>query len=169
MAVVTTKSTRISNVEAIVQTLDSVIVNHGRKRSVCATLETVNGDSIASVYRMCRVHSSWRITSIKLFNDAITTCAADLGLYQTSSNPNNGGAVVSVACYASAASLASASLVGNELAYEAKDVANIQRQVWQDAGLTADSNRWYELAFTLTAAAGSAGTLSLEVEYVAND
>ena len=69
----------------------------------------------------------------------------------------------------SAASLASASLVGNELAYEAKDVANIQRQVWQDAGLSADSNRWYELAFTLTAAAGSAGTLSLEVEYVAND
>ena len=169
MAVVTTKTTRISNAEAAVQTLDSVTVNHGRKRSVVGTLETVNGDSIASVYRMCRVHSSWRLTSIKLFCDAITTCAADLGLYQTNAKPANGGAVVSVACYASAASLASASTTGIELAYEAKDVANCQRQVWQDAGLTSDPNRWYELAFTLTAAAGSAGTLTLEVEYVAND
>lgn len=169
MAVVTTKSTRISNVEAAVQTLDFPNVNHGRKRAVCATLETVNGDSIGSIYRMVRVHSSWRLTSILLLCDAITTCAADLGLYQTIASPANGGAVASVSCYATAASLATASTTGIELAYEFKDVANLQRSVWQDAGATADTNRWYDLAFTLTAAAASAGTLSLEVTYVAND
>ena len=169
MAVVTLKSTRISNIEAVVQTLDYPNVNHGRKRAVCATLEAVSGDSIASIYRMVRLHSSWRVTSIILLCDAITTCAADLGLYQTIASPTNGGLVASVSCYATAASLATASVTGIELAYEFKDVANIQRQVWQDAGATADTNRWYDLAFTLTAAAGSAGTISLEVTYVGND
>jgi hypothetical protein len=169
MAVVTTKSTRISNAESVVQILDPIFLNHGRKRTVVATLEAVNGDSIASVYRMCRVHSSWRIASIKLFCDAITTCAADLGLYQTIASPNNGGAVASVSCYATAVSLASAIVTGTEIAYEFKDIVNCQRQVWQDAGATVDPVRWYDLAFTLTAAAGSAGTITVEVEYVAND
>lgn len=166
MAVVTTKSTRVSNAEATPQTLDKVTVNHGRLRSVVGTIETVNGDSINSQYRMCRVHSSWRIVSIKLFLDAITTCAGDVGLYKITSQ---GGAVVTAALYASAQSLASASTTGIEVAYEQKDVANCQRQVWEDAGLTSDPNLWYDLTITLTAAAGSAGTISMEVAYVAND
>lgn len=167
MAVVNSKSTRVSNADASSQTLDSVVVNHGRKRSLCATIEAVSGDSIGSTYRMARVFSSWRITSIKLYLDAITTCAADLGLYHPAGRSS--GAVVDVHAYASAASLATASTVGIELAYEARDVANIQRQIWQDAAATTDPGYWYDLVFTLTAAAGSAGTISLEVEYVAND
>ena len=169
MAVVTVKSTRISNAEAPTQTLDSIVVNHGRKRSQCSTVEVTNGDSIASKFVLGRIHSSWRITSIKVFLDAITSAAADFGIYQTSAFPANGGAVVVVAAYASAQSLAAASLVGIEVAYEAKDIVNIQRQVWQDAGLTSDPNRWYELVATLTAAATGSGTLSVELEYVAND
>ena len=73
------------------------------------------------------------------------------------------------ACYASAQSLASAITAGTNINFEAKDIANIQRQVWQDAGASTDPGYWYDLVFTLTAAAGSAGTISLEVEYVAND
>jgi hypothetical protein len=169
MAVVTVKSTRISNAESVVQTLDPIFVNHGRKRSVCATVEVTNGDSIGSKFILARVHSSWRITSLKLFCDAITSAAADVGVYQTTANPANGGAVVDVDAYASAASIASASVTGIEVAYEARDIANIQRQVWQDVGLTADPVRWYELVATLTAAATASGTLSAEIEYVAND
>lgn len=169
MAVVNSKSLRVSNADASVQTLDKVVVNHGRKRSLAATFEAVSGDSIASTYRMARVHSSWRITSIKLYCDAITTCAADLGLYNVPGRGSTAGTVAAVSCYATAASLATASLTGIELAYEFKDVANIERQVWQDAGATADPSSYYDLVLTLTAAAGSAGTLSLEIEYVAND
>lgn len=169
MAVVTTKTTRISNAENATQTLDSPGVNHGKLRRVVATLEAVSGDSIASQYRMVRVHSSWSIASIRLFCDAITTCAGDVGLYQCSAKPNNGGAVVSATTYASAVSLASAITTGTEIAYEARDIANLQRQVWQDAGATTDPNTFYELTVTLTAAAGSAGTISLEVWYVGNE
>ena len=169
MAVVTIKSTRISNAEAATQTSDSVVLNHGRKRSVVSTIEVNNGDNIGSKYVMCRVHSSWRITSIKLFCDAITSGAGDIGLYQCTANPNNGGAVVVAALYASAQSIASASVTGIECVYEQKDIANAQRQVWQDAGATADTNRWYDLVMTLTAATAAAGTITFEVEYVAND
>jgi len=170
MAVVTTKTTRISNAEAAVQTLDSVGVNHGRVRRVVGTLESVSGDSIASIYRMVRVHSSWSIVSIKLFCDALGgTAAADVGLYQTTANPANGGAVVDVDAYATATTLVSAITTGSEIAYEVRDIANCQRQVWQDAGLTSDPNRWYELALTLTAASSANGTVTLDVLYVGND
>ena len=169
MAVVNSKSLRVSNADASTQTLDKVIVNHGRKRSIVATFEAVSGDSIGSTYRMARVHSSWRLTRIDLYCDAITTCAADLGLYNTPGRGSAAGTVVTAALYASAQSLASAIVLGTNIAYEQKDIANCERQVWQDAGATSDPNFWYDLTLTLTAAAGSAGTISLEVEYVAND
>ena len=116
MAVVTTKTTRISNAESVVQTIDSVGVNHGRLRRVVATVEAVSGDSIGSKYIFFRVHSSWTVASLRLFCDAITTCAGDIGLYQTNANPNNGGAVVSATTYGSAVSLATAITTGTTIA-----------------------------------------------------
>jgi hypothetical protein len=169
MAVVTTKSTRISNAESVSQILDSVVLNQGRLRTVVGTIEAANGDSIGSKFVFCRLRSDWRAVSIKLYCDAITSGAGDIGLYQTSANPNNGGAVAAVACYASAQSIASASVTGIECAYEAKDIANCQRQVWQDAGASADTQRWYDLVMTLTAATTAAGTVTLEVTYAGND
>lgn len=170
MAVVTTKSTRISNAESVVQTLDSPGVNHGKLRRTVATIEAAAGDSIASIYRMVRLHSSWTVASIRIFCDALGgSTAADVGLYQCSANPALGGAVAAVSAYSTAVSLVSAITTGTEIAYEARDIANLQRQVFQDAGASADTNRWYELALTLTAAVTSAGTISVEVWYVANE
>lgn len=170
MAVVNTKTTRVSNSDAAPPVLSSVIVQHGRARSIVATVEAVNGDSIGSTYRMARVHSSWRIVEALLYCDAITTCTADLGLYNVPGRGSTAGTVASVACYASAQALSAAitSLPPN-IAFEARDIANAERQVWQDAGAASDLGYWYDLAFTLTAAAGSAGTITVEVVYVAND
>lgn len=170
MAVVNSKSTRVSNADASTQTLSGVIVQHGRLRSSVATFEAVSGDSIGSTYRMHRVHSSWRIVAALQTCDAITTCNADLGLYNVPGVGSAAGTVISATTYATAQSLATA-ITGLpvNVAFEAKDIANAQRQVWEDAGLTADPNRWYDLTYTLTAAAGSAGTINLELLYVAND
>lgn len=170
MAVVTTKSTRISNAENTVQTLDNPGVNHGKLRRMAGTLESVSGDSSTSQYRMFRVHSSWTVHSLRIFCDALGgSCAADVGLYQCSAGPANGGAVVDADAYASAVSLASAITAGTEIAYEARDIANLTRQVWQDAGLSADPNRWYEMVVTLTAASAANGTVSLDMAYVGNE
>lgn len=167
MAVVTTKSTRVSNADNVPRIMDMPNVNQGKLRRVVGTLEAVSGDSIGSIYRMCRVHSSWSIQAITLYCDAITTCAGDIGLYRVSSEA--AGAVVSVGAYATAQSLATAITTGTNVAYEAKDIVNSVKSVWQDAGLSADPNVWYDLSITLTAAAGSAGSLVLDVSYVGNE
>lgn len=170
MAVVTTKSTRISNAEAASQTLDTPGVNHGKLRRVAGTVEVASTDSSTSKFIMFRVHSSWTIASLRIFCDALGgSCAGDVGLYQCSANPANGGAVVDVDAYASAQTLVSAIKTGTEIAYEARDIANLQQKVYQDAGLTTDPGRWYDVAVTLTADAASAGTLCLEGWYVANE
>jgi hypothetical protein len=45
-------------------------------------------------------------------------------------------------------------------------VAKIEQPLWQQLGLTADPGVMYDIAATLTAAAGSAGTVSLKVRVV---
>jgi len=167
MGVVTTKSTRVSNADAAPRIMDMPNVNHGKIRRVTGTLEAVSGDSIASIYRLVRVHSSWSIVSIRLYCDAITTCAGDIGLYRVSGEAS--GVVVAVAAYASAQSLATAITEGTNVAFEARDVIKAGNAVYQDAGLTTDPNLWYDLAITLTAAAGSAGSIVLDVAYVGNE
>lgn len=165
MAVVNTKSTRVTNADAAVQTLDKIVVNHGRKRSTVGFASAVSGDSIASTYRLARVNSAWRINAIRLYCSAITTCAGSFGLYKIASA---GGAVVGAATYATGQSLATA-VTATDITYVTKAITAIENQVWQDAALTSDPNVWYDLTCTLTAAAGSNGTIAVEVEYVAND
>jgi hypothetical protein len=162
MAVVASKSTLVTNADAVTQTLNDVTNSGARLRTAVATVELANGDSIASTYRMFRVQSNWRIHSVRIYCDAITSGAADLGLYQTAAN---GGAVVDADAYASAVSIASAITTGTEIAFEARDIANIAKKVWEDAGLTEDSKRAYDLALTLTAATTAAGTVSLALTY----
>ena len=169
MAVVNTKSTAVTNADATPQVHTGAYIIAGKIREMVGTLEAVNGDSIGSTYRFFRVHSSWRPSEIKLYCDAITTCAGDVGLYDTS---ENGGAVVDADFFASAQSLASAILTGTDITYEANtgpaDVSKIEQRLWQLLGLTADPGKFYDVVVTLTAAAGSAGTISLKGRFVEN-
>ena len=166
MAVVNTKATAITNADATTQTLNKMTLSGGRVKSAAGTVEAVSGDSIGSTYRLARVPSNARVREVVLQCDAITTCAADFGLYDTLAN---GAAVVDADFFASAQSLAAA-LTGTNILREAGaaggDVANVEKQIWEILGLTADPKKYYDIAATLTAAAGSAGTVSLDVGYV---
>lgn len=170
MAVVTTKSTSITNADALPRVPTNPHVARGSKKEAVGFVEAVSGDSIGSVYRLVRVKSSDRISRILLSCDAITTCAGDVGIYQTA---DNGGAVVDADFFASAQSLASA-LVNSDVTHEADaadagagfGLADVEKQLWQALGLTADPCRDYDVAVTLTAAAGSAGTVVLRAEVV---
>ena len=161
MAVVNTKSTSITNVDA--GDLNADYKTRGPIREAVETLEAVSGDSIASTYRMVRVWSGWRVTDVILDCDAITTCAADIGLYRTAAD---GGAVVDADFFASAQSLATvlnSQNVTNESAVV--DIANKGKRLWEMLALTADPGVWYDVVVTLTAAAGSAGTVTLRVRF----
>ena len=89
MAVVTLKASQVTNADATTQTLNNSKVCNGRIKEIADTIEVTNGDSIASIYRMARVHSSWRMTELLLQCDAITSAAADIGLYDTAANDFN--------------------------------------------------------------------------------
>lgn len=168
MAVVAVKSTGITNADAKV--LNNARVFRGVLEEAVGTVEAANGDSIASVYRFCRVPSNARISRVLLSCDAITTCAGDVGVYKTA---RDGGAVVDVDFFGSAVSLASA-LSHSDITHEADPAdagagwgqADVEKPLWQALGLTADPYIEYDIAVTLTAAAGSAGTMSMKVQFV---
>ena len=171
MAVVTTKSSAVTAGDALPQTMVSQKVDGGRLRERVGVLEAVSGDSIASVYRLTRINSGDRVSRVLLSCDAITTCAGDVGIYDITSV--NAGAVVDADFFASAQSLASA-LVHQDITHEADaadagagfGLADVEKPLWQALGLAADPGKQYDVAVTLTAAAGSAGTIALKVQYV---
>ena len=166
MAVVDSKSSLLTANDATTQTLSASYLQHGKVRTIGATVEVAATDNSTSKFRMARVRSNWRIIGIHVFNDALGgSCTADIGLYQTTLN---GSAVVDADAYASAVSLVSASTVGTNVAWEsaARDVSKIGQRVWEDAGLSADPQREYDIVVTLAADAASAGTVSLRMDYV---
>jgi hypothetical protein len=170
MAVVNTKAAPITNMDSSPVVLNNSNVDRGQPREAVGIVEAVSGDSIASVYRYCRIPSNCRVSRVLLSCDAITTCAADVGIYQTA---QNGGAVVDADFFASAQSLAAA-VVNLDVTHEADPadagagygLADVEKPLWQALGLSADPMIHYDVCATLTAAAGSAGTTNLKVQWV---
>jgi hypothetical protein len=159
MAVVNTKSTVIGNGDALPAVITTAQLGDGRMRQKRGVVAAVSGDSIASVYRFFRVKSNDIVAQLLLSCDAITTCAADVGLYKTAAA---GGAVVDADFFASAQSLATA-LSNSDITRESGvvTIANMEKPIWEALGLTADPQIEYDVAATLTAAAGSAGGIAL--------
>lgn len=170
MAVVTTKSAVITNRDASPRVLSNASLAEGSVRQAIGYAEAANGDSIASKYILCSIPSNAYGELVKLYCDAITTCAGDIGIYRTTAD---GGAVVDVDFYASAQSLASAITTGTEVQHEADatdsgvgfGLADLEKPLWQRLQLTRDPQVYYDVVVTLTAAAGSAGTIGLRVLY----
>lgn len=168
MAVVALKSAAITNADA--KTLNNARVFRAPVHEAVGTIEAANGDSIASVYRFCRVPSNARISRVLLSCDAITSGAGDVGVYKTA---RDGGAVVDVDFFGSAVSIASA-LSHSDITHEADPAdagagwgqADVEKPLWQALGLTADPYIEYDIALTLTAATTAAGTMSMKVQFV---
>lgn len=169
MAVVNTKSTAVTNLDTTPVVKNPLYLMGGVVREAIGTVEIAAADCDTSVYRLVRVHSSWRISEIMRFNDAITSGADfDIGLYETA---ENGGAVKNINCFADAVSLASGSTTGVSEMFEAgsdEGVEDIEKRVWQFAGETSDPGRFYDLCYTGVTVGSGAGTLTVRVRYIAN-
>lgn len=171
MGTANTKSNIITYADSVPVKQAGLHLSGGRLYSAAATVEVAAADDNTSVYRMFRVHSSWRISSLRLFNDAITSGSAyDIGLYQTA---ENGAAVVDADCWASDVTMVSARASAGplECLFEALNIDQIEKRVWEVAAiavttLTADPNRWYDLCLTADAVGSGAGTISMIMDYV---
>jgi hypothetical protein len=162
-AVVNTKSTTITNLDAAQVVRAKAFANSAPIKEWIETLETVNGDSIASTYRFFRVPSWLRVSDLILDSDDIgTTTIADFGLYKTAAD---GGAVVDADFFASAQSLSGGALANTNITHESGviDAANYGKRLWEQLGLSSDPQIYYDVVATLTAAADAAGTITLRL------
>lgn len=167
MAVVNTKSTFITNADNDPRVLTPAHLGFGGSlRAAAATVEVAAADDNASVFRMFRVHSSWRVHGLFLWNDAITSGTQyDVGLYQTAAN---GAAVVDADCWANNVTMVSARATSGplDLTFQTLDIIRIEKTVWEVAALAvttllADPNRYYDICLTADAAGSGAGTISM--------
>ena len=158
MAVVSTKSTLVQNFEAKPNQFNPAALLYGRRRGIVGTVAIAAADDDGSKYVLCPVRSSWVIPSIRLFNDAITGGTSfDVGIYDLDL------AIVAASAYASAITLATASTVGVEWGFEARDINRLGQKVWQDAGLSADPMAWHYLVLTGNTVGTVAGDVSFDV------
>lgn len=167
MGTANTKCNNVTNLDATPRVMNPTYLMGGILKEQVGTVEIAAADDNNSVYRVGRVHSSWRISDIVRYNDAITSGADyDVGLYDTAAN---GGAVVNINCFADAVSLVSASVTGTKDLYEAGSdvgVEDIEQRVWEMAGLTEDPGKFMDVCYTGVTVGSGAGTLSVKIRYV---
>lgn len=171
MAVVTTKSTAMTNFTATPKVPNSANVVNGNLRESQGFAVIANGDSVASKYPLFPVRSSDRVSQILCYAPDIgTTTAGDLGLYRLD---DEGGAVVDVDFFASALSLNGGALNGSDITFEAAAagglIANAEKRVWEALGLSADPHLTYQVVLTLTGAADAGGTALFRMRFVSGE
>lgn len=167
MAVVAVKSSLITNADAVPAVLNNPRVDGGFERIEIATAAITDTDSIGSTYRMFRVPSNAVMTDLRIYSPDIgTTTISDIGLYRTA---KDGGAVVDADFFASAVSLKDGALNGVDVLHESAvfSIANSGKELWEALSLTADPGVFYDVAFTLTAAADATATVKLIGRYTA--
>jgi hypothetical protein len=165
-AVVTTKSTTITNRDSTPPVINDGRLERGSLRSSIGYVTAANGDSIASKYILASVPTTAMVRKVLLSCTAITSGAGDVGVYR---NTAAGGAVVDVDLFASAQSIASI-LNNSDVTNESTNYTMALREqpLWQAAGLTADPGGTLDIVLTLTAATTAGGTVGVQVEYVDN-
>lgn len=165
MAVVTVKSTAITNRDATPAVPNNAHIQHGLLKECVATYEVATGDSSTSKYRMMQVPSNARISQLLLVSDDMgTATAADFGIYDTT---ENGGSVVDADFFSAAVSLNGGALSDSDITHgNAFGKEDAEKPLWEALGLTSDPKKYYDVVATLTADADAGGTLTLKLRYV---
>lgn len=137
-------------------------------REVAGYVANAADDSQNSIHRFVRVPSNARISQVLLTTgDASSAGACDIGVYQTS---ENGGAVVDADLFASAFALTGGPFENTDVTYESDEYTEAEsvKPLWEVLGLTADPNRFYDIAATITTTYnGAAVGQVLKVRFVA--
>jgi hypothetical protein len=161
MAVVNTKSAGVTNRDATPPVLNAAGVDSGFLRVSVATLAMAAADDNDSVYRFVRLPSNAIVHSIMRFNDAIAGATdINMGLHQTAAN---GGAAADDNVFADAVDINAGTVAGVEQRFTTANITSCGQRLWELLGLSADSNREYDLTFTAVAAASAAGDVTVRV------
>lgn len=167
MAVVNRNSTGVANAVAVPVTTNNPALNGSRLQEKVAVITPAADDTSASIGRFCRIPSNARVSQLMWSSaDATTAGAVNVGVYQTA---ENGGAVVDADLFASALDLAGGPYNNLDITFESGEYtyAESELALWQVLGLTADPNREYDIAYTIsTTFNGGPTAVRLAVRYV---
>jgi len=166
MAVVTLKSTAVTNADASTMTANKLGIDGGKEKRRVGLATITNGDSSTSTYRVCRIKSSDYPTALLISAPDIgLTTTADVGLYDVAAV--NSGAVVDADFFTAALSLKDGAIANsNVLNGNIITLANSEKPIWELLGLSADPGKWYDVALTLVGDADAGGTVKAELKYV---
>lgn len=169
MAVVITKSTPITNRDAIPRVINDGRLERATSKAFQGYVNAVNGDSIASTYVMATIPTTAVVQQLYLTNAALTSGAANIGAYYPTTTAGVAGAVINAAFFASAVSIAVAATNTDVTNQSASYTVQKQDQpIWQALGLTSDPGGFIDLVITLTAALTAGGTIKLIGFYTDN-
>ena len=163
MAVAATYTTEATNHKAADGTKNPSTATEGALFVSSTTVSVAAADDDTSAYFLLPLRSNWSVKRILLYCDAITGGTSfDLGLYTRATTP----VVVDVDAYASAVDLSTAiTKLPIDAAYEARNITSVNNKVWQDAGLSADSQTWYWLTLYANTVGSAQGDVTVIVEY----
>lgn len=132
------------------------------------TVEASAAGDAGSTYRMCEIPSNARCITVVLATDDLgTTATLDVGIYQ---NTANGAAVVDADFFASAVDVNAAAKAETIVSHESAaatgyGVEDIEKPLWEALGLSADSNRTYDVVVTSVGDIDASGTITVKVFY----
>lgn len=162
----TVKSTWITNAEATPKVLTDANRSVGRAFVAKSAATVAAAQAQSDIIRIVRVPSNARIDAVFLSTgDATTGGAIDIGIYQTT---ENGGAVVDADLFASALALTGGPFNRSDQTWESGEYTHAEsaKPLWEVLGLSADSNREYDVAATVTTVGnGMDTTMVFEVHY----
>ena len=164
MAVVTVKSTQITNRDASPSVINDSAYAKGIMKKAVGEAVITSGNSIASIYVLCSIPSNAVVSSVLVSSPDIgTTTTGHFGLYKTTAQ---GGAVVDADFFKATVSLKDGAIAKSEVAFgNVMTYANSYKKVWQHLALAADPQINYDVCLTLDAAADGTGTIMVEVQY----
>ena len=158
-------STIISNRAASPRVANDPWTNAKLKTTGPGILEVTTAELAGAELRFCKIASNAVVQRVLLSSDAHTTTGAiDIGVYRTD---DDGSAVVDADFFASAASIITA-VSNSDVTHESGiyGIEDKNKPLWEALGLASDPGVIYDVAGTVTTAAGSTGTVCVEVVYV---
>lgn len=159
MAVVTTKSTAITAADALEKV--SRKIARARLLTSIGFVNKAAADNNNSVYRFARIPSTATIRNIIINVDAAITGGTgyQLAVYdQTSANA--GAAIGNLTSFGAAADLSATGIKSFR-----PSPADVEKPLWQLAGLTSDPGKLVDIVLVATAAGTTAANISMDVHW----
>lgn len=172
MAIVSRKSTYITNRDASPTVPVGAGIAGGLLRESTGFVTAANGDSATSIYPMVSLPSNARVNSVRLQTDAMGTGAKiDVGVYYPTNAPAGlgvvGGAAISAAFFASALAVATATALTDITNSSGSNTLDKQEmELWQAIGLATDPGCMLDISVAVNVAMAAAGKIGLKVGYV---